>query len=283
MSQLHIDNLPNELIFCIFSKLPPRDMKAAVLVCRSWRMIGEDPSFWNWAVVTVTSEDFQKLKIQRFQFLKEVRVTCRGSETQRQSYHHHFCHWVRMRELFQAFHEIPTIMRIVVPDCKRGISAIEPYLLARVLNRLEGRLRVGWPWGVKFDIDLNCEQFEAFFILMSRKTKLKELFVSGRSGFTSRVSPEVLAKAIIRLEAVHICRVSYEQLLAILRTVVEGNSRLKRLRLSFLDPMDIVDVVDVDRDLIGRAREVIGEFFILEDWHAEEIEDIDVYCMIYCY
>lgn len=60
----------------------------------------------------------------------------------------------------------------------------------------------------------------------------------------------------------HICRVSCEQLLAILRAVVEGASRLKRLRLSFLDPMDIVDVVDVDKDLIGRAREAVGEFFI---------------------
>ena len=38
-----------------------------------------------------------------------------------------------------------------------------------------------------------------------------------------------------------------------------GASRLKRLRLSFLDPMD---VVDVDKDLIGRAREAVGEFFI---------------------
>ncbi len=38
-----------------------------------------------------------------------------------------------------------------------------------------------------------------------------------------------------------------------------GASRLKRLRLSFLDPMD---VVDVDKDLIGRAREAVAEFFI---------------------
>ena len=36
-----------------------------------------------------------------------------------------------------------------------------------------------------------------------------------------------------------------------------GASRLKRFRLSFLDPMD---VVDVDKDLIGRAREAVGEF-----------------------
>ena len=89
---------------------------------------------------------------------------------------------------------------------------------------------------------------------------------------TKEVSPDVLAKAI----DMHICRVSCEQLLAILRAVVEGASRLKRLRLSFLDPMDIVDVVDVDKDLIGRAREAVGEFFILEDFYSEEIEDIDI-------
>ena len=48
---------------------------------------------------------------------------------------------------------------------------------------------------MRFDFDLNHEQFEALFTLMSRETKLKELFVSGNSGFisggfTSRVSPE---------------------------------------------------------------------------------------------
>ena len=189
-----------------------------------------------------------------------------------------------MRELFKAFHEIPTITRIDVPSCKRGISAIEPNLLARVLNRLEGRLRVGWPRGMAFDFDLTHEQFEAFFTVMAEETKLKELFVSGRSGFTSRVvSPDVLGRAVIQLEDVNICGVSCEQLLAILRSVVEGDSRLKRLRLSSLDPMDIVDVVDVDQDLIRRAREKVGEFFTLEDWYAEEIEDIDVYVMRYDY
>jgi hypothetical protein len=125
MSQLHIDNLPNEIMFFIFSKLPPQDMKTAVLVCRSWRRIGEDPSFWTWAVVSVTSDDFQKLKIQRFQFLEKVRVTCTGTKL----IYNHFCHWIRMRELFKTFHEIPTIIRIDVPSCKKGMSAIEPHLL----------------------------------------------------------------------------------------------------------------------------------------------------------
>ena len=156
--------------------------------------------------------------------------------------------------------------------------------MARVLNRLEGRLRVGWPRGMAFDFDLTHEQFEAFFTVMAEETKLKELFVSGRSGFTSRVvSPDVLGRAVIQLEDVNICGVSCEQLLAILRSVVEGDSRLKRLRLSSLDPMDIVDVVDVAQDLIRRAREKVGEFFTLEDWYAEEIEDIDVYVMRYDY
>ena len=44
-----------------------------------------------------------------------------------------------------------------------------------------------------------------------------------------------------------------------------------------------MDIVDVDQDLIRRAREKVGEFFTLEDWHAEEIEDIDVYVMRYDY
>ena len=41
--------------------------------------------------------------------------------------------------------------------------------------------------------------------------------------------------------------------------------------------MDIVDVVDVAQDLIRRAREKVGEFFTLEDWYADKIEDIHIY------
>ena len=174
MSQLNINDMPNEILYRIFQKLTPQDLKTAVLVCRSWRVIGEDPRLWARAVVTIYSNDFDKLAVQRFQLLKEVNVTCTGFW-----HKHEDCHWTEygMHELFKVIQEIPSVRRIVVPKCLKRISAVEPDLLISVLNRLE------------------------------------ELCV-GRGD-----------------------RAGVEQLSAIVRTSVDGESRLKRLTLLGQDPV----------------------------------------------
>jgi hypothetical protein len=70
-------NLPIEIFFFIFKQLSPQDLKSAVLVSKSWQEVGEDPALWTWAVVRVdSSQDFEKVNIQRLQFLREVKVNC---------------------------------------------------------------------------------------------------------------------------------------------------------------------------------------------------------------
>ena len=66
---------PNEMLFKIFHSLAPKDMKTAVLVCRLWWKVGEDPSLWTWAVVRIdTRGDFQKLNIhvKSLRMLQEI-------------------------------------------------------------------------------------------------------------------------------------------------------------------------------------------------------------------
>ena len=43
--------LPAEMLERVFHLLPPRDLKAVVLVCRWWREVGEAPWLWAWVVV----------------------------------------------------------------------------------------------------------------------------------------------------------------------------------------------------------------------------------------
>ena len=38
--------LPPELLERVLELLPPRDLLAAVLVCRLWRRVGEQPHLW---------------------------------------------------------------------------------------------------------------------------------------------------------------------------------------------------------------------------------------------
>ena len=47
--------LPAEMLERVFHLLPPRDLKAVVLVCRWWREVGEAPALWVW--VHLVNED----------------------------------------------------------------------------------------------------------------------------------------------------------------------------------------------------------------------------------
>ena len=70
--------LPPELLHKVFLLLAPEDIKAAVLVCRLWREVGEAPSLWSWVVLRVTSWDqtdmLELLERRRMKNVKEVRV-----------------------------------------------------------------------------------------------------------------------------------------------------------------------------------------------------------------
>ena len=134
MCHIKIKDLPSEILYHIFHKLLPQDLKTAVLVCRSWRVIGEDPRLWAWTMVTIYSNDFDKLTVQRFQLLREVKVTCTGFRNL-----HIDCHWTQygMSELFKILSRIPSIRRIVVHKCMDLVSTVDPDLLVTVFNRLD--------------------------------------------------------------------------------------------------------------------------------------------------
>ena len=48
--------LPSEILLQIISQLDPADLKSAVLVCRRWRDVGEEPKLWSWAVLMLSSD-----------------------------------------------------------------------------------------------------------------------------------------------------------------------------------------------------------------------------------
>jgi len=167
---LHINNLPNEILFGIFKLLSPQDLKTAVLTCKLWKDLGEDPSLWRWSVVKLgSSEDFPKLSIPRLQVLQEIKIAHGGLIIQ---YCHNDsvkeCHWRKngMLELFKVILEIPTVTRISGFDYCEGLATVEPKLLASVLNRLEELEPTQF---------LAPEQIEALFTAIAMNTTLKLL------------------------------------------------------------------------------------------------------------
>jgi len=293
-SQTLIGDLPNELLFGIFQQLSPQDMKAVVLVCKSWRVMGEDPTFWTWAVVTVSNkDDLNKLKIPRLAMMQEVIIThlshggvmwCRNwvQWGWRKKMSPVECHWIKeggLPDLLQVISEIPTVRRIHGLEYCKGVSNIEPELVSRVLSRLEElNLCFGGDMILTSDkkkniftqLILSAEQLELLFSAVARKTSLRLLKVSHQPHI-KEISPELFAAAVSNVEEVVLeagPRLKYiaeyerpittKQLTAILRNVVEGESRIKRLMFKQVDPET---VQNLDLDLVRRVKDKIGEFY----------------------
>ena len=88
-------------------------------------MIGEDPRLWDGVVVRIYNNNFNKLTVQRFQLMKEVKVTCTGFRNM-----HVDCHWTEygMSELFKVLHDITKVRRLLVPNSHhRGGSGERTY------------------------------------------------------------------------------------------------------------------------------------------------------------
>ena len=114
-----------------------------------------------------------------------------------------------------------------------------------------------------FKEDITSEQFEALYSKISAEdrpvSKLTSLsYYIDPMGDTD---PDLLNKAFNRLEEVTTSGLgSGEQLTAILRGLVEGGSRLKRLMLKEVK-VDPKIVQHLDQNLVRRAKEKIGEFY----------------------
>jgi len=307
---LHINNLPNEILFGIFKLLSPQDLKTAVLTCKLWKDLGEDPSLWRWSVVKlVSSEDFPKLNIPRLQLLQEIKIAhalyCYNDSVEE-------CHWRKngMLEMFKVILEIPTVTRIIGFDMCKGLAAVEPKLLASVLNRLE-ELEL---------IYLAPDQIEVLFTAMAKITSLKSmvfddfrpfsmlepgLFASAISNLDGvalydgsglemknkmealfsilrieerpltkltvdydlicEIDPDVLGTALARLEEVTVTASDcfrFDQVNAILKTVTDGECKIKSL---MLEELDCEVFGQLNMDLVERTEVKFGKFYTIAE------------------
>jgi len=111
--------------------------------------------------------------------------------------------------------------------------------------------------------DITRKQYDALYkIIASEDRPLRKLTcLSWYIDPMGDLSPELLSKAINKLEEFTTCNCgTVEQLTAILRGVVDGDSRLKKLMLKYLNPLV---VQNLDQNLIKEVKEKIGEFYTL--------------------
>jgi len=136
------------------------------------------------------------------------------------------------------------------------LSETSPVLLASAISNVKN---------VTFGVfNVRLQHVQALFSAIIAEDKLlTKLKVSTCS--TVKVDPVILGRALNRLEEVTIYRndaetIRSDQISAIISILVDGETKLKVLRLLELRAADIEEV---DQDLIRRAREKVGEFYTI--------------------
>ena len=123
--ELHVAQLPPELLARIFHLLIPRDLKSAVQVCRLWREEGERPGLWTWSMVSVTRENRSKIT--------EVLATMRMLLVR----HLRILDWQLMsEELLEAIASHRGLRRLDLREAT-GLSSLDPHLLAKAVAGME--------------------------------------------------------------------------------------------------------------------------------------------------
>ena len=194
----------------VFGHLSVQDMKSVVLVCWEWKDVGEEPQFWAWVSLRVIRENLatmpEVLGLRRLQEVRKLEVRAMSQELLRVVAWHKGLREVDMAET--------------------DLVAVEPELLARVVNKLEEvDMR---------DAHMTSEQAEDIIHRMSAgDTKLKKIDLSGRKEALSSIEPDQMVKALSKLEHVALddSQLSGEQTEALLASINMTGSRMKRLKM----------------------------------------------------
>jgi len=229
--------LPATVLNLVFHLLPPRDLKAVVLVCRWWREVGEAPALWVRFCLRVKEEthDYiqEVLDSRRLQAVRrmEVRGVREVSE-----------------ELLQTVVRHPGLKEMRV---KSNLSAVDPELLAQAVTQLDEV--------VLENTRLTPQQVTAICTAITGNSQLKTLDLWGNN--LSSADAGILAQAVTQLEKVELgyTRLTPQQVEAIF-AALDTSSQMKILRirsnnLSSVDPdvlargvnkLETVDMRDTD-------------------------------------
>ena len=221
-----------EVLHLVFSLLPPRHLKPALLVCCSWRQVGEAPSLWKNVNLRVTRENIslmpEVLVARRMLAIREITL---GDVAV-------------VEEVLAAVSQHRGVIRLNLTGT--DLTAVEPQLLARVVHGVN-RLYVE-------AAKLTNQQIEAILGALGGHTKLK-ILVFSKIDLTA-VDSELLAWAVNRLEWVDFVRKSAiltnTQCQAIFETIAKVDTNLKYMA---------VPCHTVSTDVLAKALNKLEHFY----------------------
>ena len=223
--------LPVEIILKIFGMLSLSSLKNAVLVCSTWRQIGEDPTLWAGIQLYIgrglqalkegcrMKELPDMLKARRYLKVNSLSLKFLHSDNYHSDFDDYFC----SDDTFQAILDHPNIKHLTLGRNYPGDDYyVTPQLLAKVIAKME---TVHTPES----IGLGRVHLEVIFKKVKDSTNL--LYLEVRDD-VSGLCPDVLAQGVSRVEEVNLvhAKPSRRQVDAILHAALENN--LKTLHIS---------------------------------------------------
>jgi hypothetical protein len=219
--------LPAEVLERVFRLLPPRALKAVVLVCRRWREVGEAPALWAWVCLRVSMRSLGSmpglLRAARLQAVTRLTMV------------------VASDDLLQAVASHPGLRVVDMNGFghmgRFDPSAVRSDLLAAAFSGLEELAMEATA--------LTREQLEAILAAITGYRRLKRLKLR-RTKLTS-MRPGLLVGAISGLEEADLnktclTKLQVEAILAAVRT--DGAVKLHKLNMGD----NGVSFVEIERD-----------------------------------
>jgi hypothetical protein len=193
---MDLSSLPREMKIQIFSYLSYKDLKRALLVCREWRNIGEDPCLWREGEVTLDCGNVELIKsvlgFRRFLFLKKLTLIC-GPHTK-------YCKCAtHLKEQEDQFYEV--LSRIMKQKKTEHVALnLHPTILANITISNFHNFIAFWNF-LKIirlkSVKLSNYQMETVLMRMKKESNLEELCLEDTN--LQGISSQILAVALNKL------------------------------------------------------------------------------------
>ena len=259
ISSLINAKFPLEILELIFANLSPVDLKSAVAVCRRWREAGEKPQLWSWVAIRATNSNRTQmpkiLECNRLRRVEEITIhTLTVTQKLVKAIVKHSrlkillvgpkvrinhenlvslaanveeidlseTNFPRPDAIFRTMEGGLSLKRLLIS--RNDLSSVEAKCLGKAAFQLQ-ELNL-------FDTCLTGQQMDSLLTAICKGSTLVKLNI-GRNSL-SEVEPELLSKAVARLEEVNLrrCSISARQADHLMRAISSKASQTRRLNIA---------------------------------------------------
>ena len=209
----HINSLPREILLLIFRYLNAKELKTAILVCKTWRDVGEDPVIWKHYKLVVTGIEIDTgyletiLAFSRFTSLQHLEVNGYGQNAKMPV----------NNEIYNSIFN-SQLSKLTLKHC--DLTELDFDSFSSVLSKL----RVLSLWQVQ----MSAEQVSLMFNVLARGSNLVELDIAYSYLDLQLLQTPTFVKALNKIRTVNLghTKVTSQQL----KSLMEKMSRKTLIR-----------------------------------------------------